>query len=262
MLALTEAVANPNRHAWEGFPVLFHGPVLYIQLDTPRTDWADRVERFGAMGFDFTNVHFADIQTIPTFPFDILDLMKANLKWIQEAVAEFKPVLVIFDTLRDVHSGDENDATVMRNVLLQLIKATMPAICGLLSHRKKESAQMKMGGNDIMDDVRGSSAVVGKMDNVIQLTKTQLSWKGRADEDSVSIKQDRSTGLLHLDGAAAVEEATIKEVVQEERMVNPKATNAELAVLVCKRLKWDEKNAKGELKKLRTALRRVVTYTH
>ncbi len=260
VLDMMEAVANPLRHSWNGFPILKHGPVMFLQIDTPRDEWGDRVETLAASGKDFSNVYFCDLQGIPQFPFDIIDPLRSNAKWLQQQVQLIKPLVVIIDTLRDAHSAQENDSTEMRNMLLELLGACQPAICGIIAHRKKESQFMANGGDDIMDNVRGSGAVVGKMDNIIELTAGRLSWRGRAGEGNVCVKQDKSTGLIVLDGESAAEEATVKRVVQMVRLQTPEANQTDLATEVCKELGWDERNKLGALTKLRTAMRRIKPY--
>ncbi len=257
VLDMMEAVSNPARHSWNGFPILKHGPVMFLQIDTPRDEWGDRVEKLTALGKDFSQVYFADLQSIPNFPFDIVDPLKANAQWLQAQVQLIKPVIVIIDTLRDAHSADENDATEMRNALLELLGACQPAITGIIAHRKKETQYMADGGADLMDDVRGSSGVVAKMDNIIQLTRTQLSWKGRANKGSVCIKQDEETGLIVLDGASAAEEALIRTTVQ----TMPKGSSqTDCAKAVCEALGWTQTNRLGGLTKLKSALRRIKPY--
>lgn len=261
LLDMIETIANPQRNTWNGFPVTQHGNVMILQLDTPRVEWADRVERLTDMGRDFSNVYFADIQSVPFFPFDILD--PKSVAWLKQEVATINPVLVVIDTLRDMHSGDENDATTMRNVLLTTLATLLPATCGLIAHEKKTSQYMAQGGDDLINDVRGSGAVVGKMDNIIHLTKNRLSWRGRAGEGHVNVKQDKTTGLFALDGDAAKEELAVKVVVQREQNRHPSITVKDCAKAVCEEIGGDWlkiSKSSGEYAKLRTAERRVKEY--
>lgn len=255
LLAIAEAIANPQRTHWNGIPVMEHGNVMIFQLDTPRNEWADRFDKLSDLGFDFSNVYVEDIQSYPHFPFDILDPVK--LAYLQQQVALIKPALIIIDTIRDAHSGDENDSTVMRNVLLKLIAATLPATCWVVAHNKKVSQYMASGGDDLINDVRGSGAVVGKMDNVLALSRTRLSWKGRAGQGELCIKQDPPTGLILLDGDAAKELAEIRTVITRERTLDPKCSRSHIATEVCKALGWMDKNKNGQLKSHKTADRKV-----
>ncbi len=184
------------------FPIYKHGPVAYFQLDTPRGEFIERFETFHTKGHDIDTVHICDMLMVPTYPFNIVD--SDHMKWLKAEMAELKPVLVIIDTLREVHAGDENDSTVMRNVIVNIVSATMPAAVVLLSHSRKENAQSLMGGDDLMTDNRGSSYIPGRMDTIIKFTKSQMQYQGRSvGLETIAIKQDSETGLIVLDPKAA-----------------------------------------------------------
>lgn len=238
LLDMAAAIADPTQQDWNGFPIRHHGPVLYLQIDTPRVEWGERVEAMVKAGRDLSNVWFADLESIPHFPFDILDPGKANFNWLKSEVQRIQPVWTILDTMRDAHSGDENDATVMRNVILQIVAATRPGTTGFMSHQKKDTPFMKSGGDDIMDDNRGSSVVAGKMDNVIRLTKHTLAWEGRSGKGHISIMQDPNTGLIVLDKAAAQQALDVLLIVTREFRKDPSITKKKCAEVVQLELGW------------------------
>src|SRR5438874_371179 len=139
---------------WLGFPIPQPQPVVYVQLDTPRTLWADRVQQLGSSGHPVDAVHFADRETLGTNPFDILD--PEHFKLLTTSLASIRPGAVIIDTLRESHSGDENDSTEMQSVVAHLDAAVKPAALILISHARKSNPEM---GYSLMNDSRGSNYV-------------------------------------------------------------------------------------------------------
>ena len=179
---------------WMGFQVCYPGRVLYLQLDTPRTTWADRFVKLKAHGLRLNDdfIKLADKDSVGPCPFDILQPMHA--KHLQALVAPLKPVAVIIDTLREIHSGDEDSSTAMRNVITNLVGATYPAALIIISHDRKSHPDVE---KDIMSDHRGSSYVVGRMDAVMRLTKSRLWYSGRSiEEGSIRIKKQDCDGAL------------------------------------------------------------------
>jgi len=179
-LQLANAVAEGGE--WMTFPVCQTGRVMYFQLDNPGTTWSNRVLAFREHGFKLVDegIYIADATTIPIYPFDILQPKHAT--YLAEVIRPLQPVLVIIDTLRKMHTGDENSSTVMSNVMSALQWAIFPSALLVISHDKKPSAELD---KDIITDHRGSTAVVGEMDAVLRLTKTRLYYTGRNVEADV-----------------------------------------------------------------------------
>ena len=188
---------------WLGFPVLNPGPVAYLQVDTPREIWMDRVEHLLKAGCDFENVFFADGQEAP-YPFDI---MTNGYEWMKGELAQMPapPVLVIWDTWRDIHSGEEDDSTTCRNVMMQ-IRACVGwgAAIMIVSHERKGggSFAFQNGGTftpDIRDVNRGSGAMAAAVDAMVWMQKKRLTAVGRAFEEvDIGIKQNPETWMIEL----------------------------------------------------------------
>lgn len=198
-LQLAQAIADPTKDEVLGFPILNHGPVAYLQIDTPRGIWASRLEDLQALGNPFNNVKFADSQLVP-YPFNILGegfgWLKQNLKLLDPF-----PVAVIIDTLREVHGGDENDSGHMRNVINLIAEAVRPAACVLLTHARKEFAggDQLRSGSDLMSENRGSGYVAGRMDCVLKVNAASLLYQGRTvGEARVIVKRDEMSGFFVL----------------------------------------------------------------
>ncbi|NBV24923.1 MAG: hypothetical protein EBS05_23760 [Proteobacteria bacterium] len=195
-LGLAQAIINGEAD-WEGYPIQQHGPVAYLQIDTPREEWHSRLGKLHFHPHANRTLWMADMWQVPEFPFNILNPNRTEVRWLKESLAVIKPILTIIDTLREVHGGDENDSTTMRNVLAELVGACRPSAIMLLSHARKDSILTTNGEEDLMDQGRGSSYVAGRMDVVIKLTPKRMVFKGRATGQTVeTIAQDPNTGLI------------------------------------------------------------------
>lgn len=213
--------------------------VAYVQLDTPRSLWAERVDGLARDGHATHRVHFADRETLGFFPFDILQEEHAN--HLRDQLAHFNPDVVIVDTLREAHSGEENDSTTMRNVVAMLQAAVTPACLVLVSHSRKPAQDS--GSLDIIADHRGSNYVVGRMDTILHFRKKSLSYVGRAIEGN-SIKLERmDSGLFKVDDSV--------ELFAEDVMAD-----VSLDSLRAKARKLAEKTGKSE-ESMRSLLRRM-----
>lgn len=225
-LGMALAIAN-NTPEWLGFSVQTHGPVAYLQIDTPRGEWASRLNAFREQGEDFSNIYFADMLMTPSYPFNILDSDQAT--WFKTALDVIKPVVVFIDTLREAHGLDENDSTAMRNVVTQIVSAARPAAIVLISHSRKDTMFTATGGDDLMNDARGSSYVAGRMDTVIKFTtdtkKTSgMLYKGRSvGHGHLALTQD-DIGRVILDGEAALYHELVHVRSDAMRAENPKVS--------------------------------------
>lgn len=195
-MQLASAIACAETEHWLGFPIMRHGKVAYLQVDTPRTIWAERVEDMIAHGVDFTGVYWADAMDAP-YPFNILN-PEEGYRWLKQHIAALAPVAVIVDVLREIHGENENDSTMMRNVLAHLRGAVPEAALILVSHSRK-GLEGEHGAPDITDENRGSGYVVGRVDCILRLSEKRLEAKGRAIPDvSLAIVRDRETKLIGL----------------------------------------------------------------
>lgn len=174
-----------------GFPVAKHGPVLYLQLDTPRSLWS---LRFGDMvrgGLKVTkDLMLADRETIEHYPFDILQ--PSHVAYLGSIIRLHNPVAVVVDTLRESHSGDEDSSTISRNVVANLVAATTPAALILISHSRKPHPDAE---KSLVADHRGSSYITGRMDAIMRLTPKRLFYTGRAIEEGDVKLERQESGL-------------------------------------------------------------------
>lgn len=197
-LGMAQAIVNGDLD-WEGYRIDTQGSVAYLQIDTPREEWSDRIGRLTLAPTNNHELWIADMWQVPQFPFDILDPAQTGLKWLKDQMASIQPVLTIIDTLREAHGADENDSTAMRNVLTNLVAACRPSAIMLLSHARKDTILTSNGDDDLMDQNRGSSYIPGRMDVIIKLTQKRMTFKGRATGQlTENIIQDPATGLIQI----------------------------------------------------------------
>lgn len=191
---------------WLGFPILAPGPVAYFQIDTPRPLWVERVERLLLKGFSFDNVYWADAMDADEYPFNI---MGSGFHWLKTELAGMAneegnhvvPALVVIDTLRDIHAGDEAESSHIRNVVTQLRAAIgWKSAMLLVSHARKGHGFEGEGYvPDIRDENRGSGALAGAVDSILWLRDKRLTAVGRGlEEVDLAIRQDPDTLTLRL----------------------------------------------------------------
>lgn len=174
-LQLAGAIASGEQ--WLGFPCR-KGKVVYLQLDTPRNVWQSRVKDLLLKGALCELPMFADRESLEKWPFDIMN--PEHLVMLREELIAVNPDLVIFDTLRESHSADENDSTEMQQAVSALVAATQPAAICLISHARKPSQDQDFS---LMNDNRGSGYVVGRMDAIVRFTPKSARVSGRSIEE-------------------------------------------------------------------------------
>ena len=189
-LQLAEAIQNGDH--WLGF-LTHRGRVVYIQLDTPRNVWQARIHDLQQRGHLICPPYFTDRELLDTWPFNILNLHHFVL--LKEALIPIAPDLVIIDTLRESHAADENDSTPMQKVIAALVAATYPAALCLVSHARKPSQD---DGFSLMNDNRGSSYVVGRMDAIVRLTPKTARVGGRSIEEHTLPLERADSGFWDL----------------------------------------------------------------
>lgn len=219
-LGIAVAVANPKIDKFWDQQVVKHGPVLYLQVDTPREEWAGRIERIKALGID--DVYWTDANLVP-YPLTITD---PGIKFhLHEKIKELKPVMVVVDTLREVHNEDENDATAMKQVIQGLVEVTKGTGTTLLlvAHTRKEAAKKKGEEyhDDPIGDLRGSNYIAGRCDVVSKQTADRrFVCVGRSiGGKTFHLEQDPTTMLWRLRDRSLEIESAVKYVMTAPEMI-------------------------------------------
>jgi len=204
-LQLAAAISG-DKPAWLGYPVRQQGRVAYVQIDTPRDAWMDRLREFQQAGYSMREVHSADRLMLP-YPFNILTT--AHLDWLKQALSTINPVAVVIDTLRESFAGNENDSAVMQSVVSRLVSACGTAALVLVSHSRKSNPLI---GESLMEDARGSSYVAGRMDTVCRVEKAELRLGGRQLPDTTLTVRRANPFLAYRDPSDLTDEECLKVI--------------------------------------------------
>lgn len=185
-LQLISCISDAKRSEFLGFPIHTHGRVAYVQLDTSRGIWTTDLTNAQSLGYDFTNVYNADKEMVP-HPFHI-----EGWHALKHALSELQPLVVVVDTVRKTHLGDENMSDIMAKVWIDLEYAIRPAACIIISHARKGNPAY---GEELMSENRGSNFIAGEVDVVMNVRKSKKSgssvmYEGRsADERTLKCKR-------------------------------------------------------------------------
>lgn len=199
MLGLAIAATGGQETHWMNrFPIHEPGrPWLWLEADNSPSEWVNVLKGVVAEGHDVSNIFFADRDMIP-YPFDLLDPEGNHGDVLWDMVMKFTksygapPACVVIDTMRAIHSGDEDKSSVIAEVLKQLTAAVkdVNAALGIIAHSRKGGGLQAMKGeaetqesfdndtSDVMSENRGSNAFVADMQTVIRVTANHQKGYG------------------------------------------------------------------------------------
>ena len=234
--ALQMGVALAEGKPWFGYNVPCPARVLFVQLDTARTLWLERLDALSKDGIGVDKLFYLDRESAGFWPFDILLPNQEHVKRLRIEMDAVEPDVVIIDTLREAHSGEENDSTVMRNVVGMLVAATQPAALILISHDRKPQPN---SGKDIITDLRGSSYITGRMDALVRFAHNSVQLAGRAMEPMKipltrlenglwASKEVSATQQLMTVASMNVSMATKAAILAERLSITPEAARTRL----------------------------------
>jgi RecA-family ATPase len=157
---------------FHGFRVDVHGRVLVVELDMPTESHARRIEQFHNVSYNFDGCYHITRSEIPK-SFNLLTQQHYN--WLAEQVADLKPTMVVFDVLRSIFLGNENDSSAMSEIMMRLDEILLEgnSAAVILHHSKKAGfdKETTMSVSPI-EAVRGSSVIAGSMDTIMALNDT------------------------------------------------------------------------------------------
>lgn len=193
-LGMAAAIAGAEPHTL-GFPVHQTGKVLYVQVDMPPTLWRSYIERMDKTPSD---LYLIDRLEMPHYSLNLT--RPKDVEWLKGQVEMVQPEVVFLDTLRSLHSGEENDNTAMSNIYEKILMAIGPRALVLVHHSRKPGLL-----TDLIADARGATSIAGKVDVIAQLVKHgkkgfKLHYSTRDINhfpDGLLLTQDRATGLFH-----------------------------------------------------------------
>jgi RecA-family ATPase len=157
-LSLDLALALASGSAWLGHVVPKRRRVAVISREDAPQETARRLKLLSAgtaarTEYNWGQIWLNTMDQSPLFHLDNFEHVEALIKELQ--MEQFD--LVIFDVLRDLHSGDENDNTVMAAVMAALTQIQIEARCGVLLLHHISKAQ----STNVFRDARGAGAIHG-----------------------------------------------------------------------------------------------------
>ena len=172
-LQLAAAVSGDTLE-WLGYDVAQNGRVIYLQFDTPRIVWqTEHLAHVLKSGRRMERVWHGDRYSLPS-PFNILDDDCAMV--LQRIVQRINPLVLVVDTFREAHQGDEDKSGAMKLALERLQHVAGTAALVLVAHARKPSEW----ANTVISGLRGSTYLTGKMDTIAQCGEKTVHLVGRA----------------------------------------------------------------------------------
>lgn len=175
------------------------GPVVLVEADMPEQLTQLRVQA-AASTLDMTNTYIfmPDVPEIRTLKIREAEAMKQ--------IAELKPALVIWDTVRAITSMSENDSE-MPSTLYKTAQALVPGATHLFLHHEYKTPSDPKANVRPEQAFRGNTAFYGDCDTSFQLVRRKgylkvLFHKARSapedikQEASVWLKLDPQTMML------------------------------------------------------------------
>lgn len=183
LLALTMVVGLLN--GWDeiaGCKVITRPQrIAYLQVDTPRPEQIQRVLAVQAAGYSMEGAFFTDAKLAP-YPFNITAVgPQGTAAILKHDLEEWDPDLIVVDTYRNIHFGNENDSGDTHRTVSALRDATGHKTLILVSHAKKVSEAAAMMEADVIEDVRGSSALAGAVDTICKMSMKKDTRTGRLE---------------------------------------------------------------------------------
>lgn len=167
LLAMQMAIAAASGGSFLGYKATRRHRVLYFNFEISRHQFAKRLvtmcggelEYYKKLYKQFCGVH--DMRSI-----NILDASESRK--IQQLIVDSKADFIVFDVLARCHSVDENNNSIMKQVLLELRTIAGKATSVVVHHARKPPAGLE-AVNLGSGSIRGASSILGEVDTAINL---------------------------------------------------------------------------------------------
>jgi hypothetical protein len=173
-LAYDLACAVVQKRDWMGFgtPTVGPSPCAFIlNFDNPHSECARRFLRLGLVSSDALWVHSWGAHSPPE-PFPSVLQLPDAFEPLEAMVYAKRPALVVIDSLRQAHTGDESSSQEMARVMSQVKRfATLGAAVVIVHHTRKNDGAM-----------RGSTEIEATADSITDVEKDDaqvsvVSWR-------------------------------------------------------------------------------------
>lgn len=145
---------------FDKFNVDKHGIVMIVDQENSWSLIYERLTKLGGVDMGKLTYCFSN--------FDFMNPMA--IEELQNAIKEYHPTMIIFDTLRRSHSGNENDSAVMNTIYNEVLGPLAEDMAVVLIHHKRKGSQNATPADEI-DEFRGSSDIVGCAEVVYSVRK-------------------------------------------------------------------------------------------
>ena len=178
------------------------GPVLLVQVDTPRPELTQILIRLSQHGLAMEGLFLPDPEQLEVHkPMNILD--KDTFFYLQTLVKLVQPSLVIVDCFRELGSFKENVSEEQRSITNALRALTSnhptnPCACLLIHHTTKLTG--KEATPNAKDAGRGSSYLAGAVDSIWFLHQSRLKTDPRFNREQTLYLTHSPEGLWSLAG--------------------------------------------------------------
>lgn len=141
-----------------------------------------------------TQKRFKDLG-MPAGP-DLLFLSFANFRadqknciaGLKRVIAREKPVMVVLDSLVDIHSADENSSVQMAEIFNELRAEILTSDSALIVIHHRRKGQVGQGSNT-GQSIRGASAIRAAIDTHLAIDRKGMSNEIRITQDKLRIQQ-------------------------------------------------------------------------
>jgi len=187
-MGLSVAVADGHK-AYLGQDVLKHGPVLYVDEENPEDVIYHRLKKLGLQNKSKVRYLWNNALRLDRNPDELLD----------EAL-EFRPVLIVLDSLTRIHNGEENDAGTMSPLLNDAIRplARETGAAVVLIHHHDKAGMGPRGSSDITASADGALDVYGTGRPGQFKVKLSKSRRRLSGDDMIVRISDQPDGTVHI----------------------------------------------------------------
>lgn len=163
-LAYDAALAVCRGRPWLGFDVPKAGNVLVLNFDNPSHELGRRFVRLGLKREDKIMFH-SPAATLPREGLPAMLQLPDSLTALQLIMIRLRPMLVLVDSYRQSHTGDEHSSRDMGRIMSCLRSLTGYGASILVLHHLRKQGQQK---DDVDDEpLRGSTEIQASADTIL-----------------------------------------------------------------------------------------------
>jgi len=172
-LAYDAALAVARGRPWLGFNVPKSGGVLVLNFDNPSHELGRRFVRLGLKPEDNIKFH-SPAATLPKEGLPAMLQLPDSLDALHLLMMRLRPMLVIVDSYRQSHTGDEHSSRDMGRVMSCLRSLTGFGASILILHHLRKQGQQKDDTDD--EPLRGSTEIQASADMIMIVKDGEMTF--------------------------------------------------------------------------------------